>query len=128
MSNVVHPHHYNDHPSGVEVMDYVCLLPFGPGNAVKYIMRRDHKGKPVEDIEKAIYYLNDTIERGRTYRITPHMKAVIRPVIDAEPHPGVKAILACLLTENGNASWWYGADPDLELARDMCIALKEEYL
>jgi hypothetical protein len=50
--------HYNSHPSGVEViewldvMQYPCLF-----TAAKYLTRYEHKGKPVEDLEKALYYL-----------------------------------------------------------------------
>ena len=32
------------------------------GNALKYILRMWHKGKPVEDIKKAMWYLNKIIE------------------------------------------------------------------
>ena len=28
------------------------------GSAVKYIWRHEHKGKPIEDLEKAIWFLN----------------------------------------------------------------------
>ena len=37
-------------------------LPQGhPGNAVKYILRADHKGKPIEDLEKARWYIDREI-------------------------------------------------------------------
>jgi hypothetical protein len=28
------------------------------GSAVKYIWRHEHKGKPIEDLDKAIWFLN----------------------------------------------------------------------
>lgn len=55
--SVNHPAHYNSHPSGVECIELVQWLPFNLGNAVKYLWRKDDKGKPQEDIEKAIWYI-----------------------------------------------------------------------
>lgn len=48
-----HPAHYNSHPSG---------------NAIKYIWRADDKGDPIENLKKAIWYLQDEIGRleGKT--------------------------------------------------------------
>lgn len=57
--NVNHPSHYNDHPSNVETIEIARELPFDLGNAWKYLMRFRYKGKPVEDMEKAVWYLND---------------------------------------------------------------------
>jgi hypothetical protein len=62
-SAVDHPHHYNAHPSGVECIDVVEWMPFNIGNAIKYVWRCDHKGKDIEDLEKAVWYLNREIER-----------------------------------------------------------------
>ncbi len=36
---------------------------FCKGNAVKYIWREDHKGSNIQDLEKAVVYLNWAIER-----------------------------------------------------------------
>jgi len=38
------------------------LKSFACGNALKYIIRHNKKGKPVEDLRKAIFYLNRLIE------------------------------------------------------------------
>ena len=38
-------------------------LGFNLGNAVKYIARHKHKGKPLEDLKKALWYLSREIER-----------------------------------------------------------------
>jgi hypothetical protein len=35
------------------------------GNAVKYILRCDHKNDAVEDLEKAVWYINREIERRK---------------------------------------------------------------
>lgn len=65
-NNVDHPQHYNAHPSGVECIDIVEHLPFNIGNAMKYLWRADQKGRPVEDLKKAAWYINREIERRET--------------------------------------------------------------
>lgn len=63
---VDHPIHYNSHPSGVEVIRITEHLNFCLGNSVKYILRADHKGRPVEDLKKAVWYLQREILRRET--------------------------------------------------------------
>ena len=59
MSNVNHPKHYNSHPSGIEVIEIVRWMEFDTGNSFKYVSREDHKGNSVQDLEKAIFYVDD---------------------------------------------------------------------
>ena len=59
---VNHPAHYNTY-KGVEIIDLVEQMPFNTGNAVKYITRAPFKGKEIEDLKKAIWYINREIER-----------------------------------------------------------------
>lgn len=54
---VNHPRHYTEHPSGVECIQITEHMGFCLGNAVKYIWRADLKGDAVEDLQKAIWYL-----------------------------------------------------------------------
>jgi hypothetical protein len=71
LSSVInHPAHYNelnavckecDHP--IECIDVVREMVFNLGNAIKYIWRCDLKGNPIENLKKAIWYLNDEIKR-----------------------------------------------------------------
>ena len=60
---VNHPDHYN--AGKFEVIDVIddWGLGFSLGNAVKYIARAAHKGKTLEDLKKALWYLNHEIER-----------------------------------------------------------------
>jgi hypothetical protein len=62
---VNHPSHYND--GKIEVIDYIedKNLDFCLGNAVKYISRagKKNKDKEVEDLEKAIWYINRRIKQ-----------------------------------------------------------------
>ena len=53
-----HPSHYTSHPSGVEVIDLTRWHSFVPGNALKYVLRHRHKGRPAEDLAKALWYIN----------------------------------------------------------------------
>lgn len=64
---VDHPVHYNTHPSGVECIEVVRHMGFNLGNVVKYVWRDGIKdtGIPLQDLEKAAWYLNDEIERMR---------------------------------------------------------------
>lgn len=58
-----HPPHYRQ--GKFEVIDIIedQKLGYHDGNAVKYILRHRHKGKPVEDLKKAIWYLNRLIQK-----------------------------------------------------------------
>ena len=69
-NNVDHPAHYNSHPSGIECIEIVRHYPFNVGNAIKYLWRAvlkkdmsmDDNEKEIEDLEKAIWYINDRIK------------------------------------------------------------------
>lgn len=63
MESVNHPKHYVTHPSGIECIEVTEHFNFNLGNAIKYIWRADQKGKPIEDLEKAIWYINREIRR-----------------------------------------------------------------
>lgn len=61
MDNVNHPAHYKGR--GMESIEVIegFDLGFHLGNAVKYILRAGKKGDRVEDLRKAIWYLNREI-------------------------------------------------------------------
>lgn len=66
MSETVnHPAHYN--VGSVEVIDAIEAwdLNFNLGNAVKYIARADHKDNALEDLRKALWYINREIKRRK---------------------------------------------------------------
>ena len=60
---VDHPKHYLTHPSGIECIEIVRHENFNIGNAMKYIWRRNDKGNPEQDLKKAMWYLQDEINR-----------------------------------------------------------------
>ena len=66
MTHPVHsPRHYTSHPSGIECIQITRHMNFNLGNAVKYLWRNGKKdGQPaVQDLEKAIWYIQDEIKR-----------------------------------------------------------------
>lgn len=58
-----HPKHYTEHPSGVECIQVAEHMGFCLGNAMKYIWRADLKGNKIDDLKKAIWYLEREIGR-----------------------------------------------------------------
>ena len=69
---VSHPPHYTwlKELCGVEVIDITRHMDFNLGNSVKYILRSGRKqevgyediDKAIEDLKKAIWYINDEIQ------------------------------------------------------------------
>ena len=64
------PKHYTSHPSGVECIQIAERYNFCIGNAIKYLWRhglKESKGlsgkeKSIQDLEKAVWYINREIE------------------------------------------------------------------
>ena len=60
---VNHPSHYNQ--GQIEVIDYIENIGMGEdfcaGNAIKYISRYKYKEKPLEDLQKAKWYVERLI-------------------------------------------------------------------
>ena len=64
-NNVEHPSHYCT--GKIEVIDFIedKELNYHRGNAIKYIVRAGKKdpSKEIEDLQKAVWYLNREIDR-----------------------------------------------------------------
>ena len=70
---VNHPSHYTwlKELCGIEVIDITRHMNFNLGNCIKYVLRAGHKSeegytekdKTIEDLKKAVFYLNDEINR-----------------------------------------------------------------
>lgn len=73
--NVDHPSHYNQ--GSYEVIDVIedWNLNFCLGNAIKYIARSEYKGNEIEDLEKAVWYLNREIENKKLKKELEEAKA-----------------------------------------------------
>jgi hypothetical protein len=67
--NVNHPPHYNNSPATcecgrrIECIDVTRHYSFNIGNAIKYLWRCDLKGRAVEDLKKAVWYIEDEIAK-----------------------------------------------------------------
>ena len=58
------PAHYRQHPSGVECIEITRHMNFNLGNVYKYVWRAGLKSDdPIEDLEKAAFYLQDELKR-----------------------------------------------------------------
>lgn len=57
------PKHYTSHPSGIECIEITEHMSFNLGNAIKYIWRADLKGKSMEDLKKARWYIEREINK-----------------------------------------------------------------
>lgn len=71
-NSVEHPVHYAwlKDLCGVEPLDICRHLDFNTGNAIKYLLRKDKVDgnktkteKRIEDLRKAIFYINDEINK-----------------------------------------------------------------
>lgn len=61
---VSHPAHYT--LGKIEVYDFIKAwdLSFAEGNVVKYVVRAPHKGKQLQDLKKARWYLDQLIKEA----------------------------------------------------------------
>lgn len=72
-SQVDHPRHYNEHPSGVECIDVVEGLTFNMGNAIKYLWRAGLKESepPGKDFDKAVWYVRREVALIKETGVVP---------------------------------------------------------
>ena len=71
----INPDYYKSHPSGVECIDITRHYCFSVGNAIKYLWRAGLKTeeglqdreKEIEDLRKAVWYINDRIEQLKNH-------------------------------------------------------------
>lgn len=72
--NVNHPPHYNNSPAKcecgrrIECIDITRHMAFNIGNAVKYLWRCELKGNTLEDLKKAVWYIQDEIKEREKSR------------------------------------------------------------
>lgn len=65
---VNHPTHYVSHPSGIECIQITEHMGFNLGNAIKYVWRADLKNDAIEDLEKAVWYIQREISKRETFK------------------------------------------------------------
>lgn len=73
---VNHPAHYR--AGGIEVLDIIHAfqLGFSGGNVIKYLLRAGRKSEETkgEDLQKAMFYLNDMIVNESGFSFTDEQK------------------------------------------------------
>lgn len=65
MGSDMNQSHYKKHPSGIECIQITEHMGFCLGNAIKYIWRAGLKDDEIEDLEKAIWYIQREIDNKR---------------------------------------------------------------
>lgn len=99
-ASVFNPSHYRSHPSGVECIDIIRNMPFSQGNAIKYCWRAGMKDEDLQDLTKALWYINDCIENKvvmYNYLEDPKMVAMFYQWFDAEPAGYRKLVITYLV-------------------------------
>jgi len=61
---VHHPKHYTEDPSGVECIQLTSLLPCCLSNSLKYLWRCGKKDEDLQELKKALFYINYSIENN----------------------------------------------------------------
>lgn len=81
---VNHPPHYAVTPEGVsrECIEFTRTMPFSQGNAFKYVYRLGNKVNSVEDLNKALFYLDDALVNGPIVGLGDSQTSHIDPCTD----------------------------------------------
>lgn len=94
------PPHYTSHGSGVEVIEITRHCSFDIGNAIKYIMRHEHKGSAKQDLDKALWYLNDHLKNfGDKFHVSKPFRKALCKWLDYEASFGENSrymLIECL--------------------------------
>lgn len=79
---VNHPTHYNK--GGIEAIDIIEAydLNFRLSNVLKYVLRHNDKGKPIEDLKKALFYLKRDIDKKEQELAETKKKESLTPPTD----------------------------------------------
>jgi len=83
--SVNHPKHYNSHPAGIECIDIIRHYTCDIANALKYLWRaglkaelgKDDADKEIEDLKKALWYIEDYrkhVNKRSTYTLVKAAK------------------------------------------------------
>lgn len=63
MSNPIQPNHYQGFTGGAQPIDIAEHVGFNLGNVIKYASRAGRKDDRLQDLHKALYYLQREIQR-----------------------------------------------------------------
>lgn len=104
-NGVDHPHHYNNHPSGVECIEIIRHMTFDTGCVFKYLFRYTDKDG-AKDLKKARWYMNDMIKSKvlLDHRLPTHVLNLLNRVFIAEQDPKLKVVWGAFLMYLKNPS------------------------
>jgi len=71
---VNNPRHYTSHPSGIDCIQITEHMGFNLGNAIKYVWRSDLKNDAIEDLNKAIWYIQREIDRRKKQKLDAYLQ------------------------------------------------------
>lgn len=63
MADAINPQHYQGFTGGVQPIDIAEHVGFNLGNVIKYAARAGKKDNRLQDLHKALYYLQREIQR-----------------------------------------------------------------
>lgn len=84
------PNHYTRSHPGMECIELTADTSFCLGNAIKYLWRYHSKGRPVEDLEKARWYLCHVIDHDEKIAWTRQQHAILDTLATIPPSPTPK--------------------------------------
>lgn len=89
---VNHPTHYTDVVPGIECIEVVKHFSFTRGNAIKYLWRAGAKGDVVEDLRKAVWYIESEIAEltGARREAAPRALVTFHEVVPEELAVAIK--------------------------------------
>lgn len=115
MSNdaVKNPAHYTGHPSGIECIQITEHMGFNLGNSMKYIWRCDLKTNAIEDLKKAIWYIEREVKKREAFLMSDEKFKT-----GATRDPGVERAAVAIfaqrmiekLQQNSDKAHWGEAD------------------
>lgn len=128
---VNHPKHYNQHPAGIECIEVIRHYTCDIANALKYLWRaglkpemgKEDAEKEVEDLKKALWYVEDyqnqtflhhiaeakpKLMRSYVREVTGHIIAEIIMGYDRHVALAISALLRIGLVVNGMVYNMYG--------------------
>lgn len=75
------PNHYTRSHPGMECIELTADTSFCLGNCCKYLWRYKSKGRPVEDVEKARWYLCHVIDRCENIAWTRQQRDILTALV-----------------------------------------------
>lgn len=111
------PNHYTRSHPGMECIELTADTSFCLGNAIKYLWRYKSKGRPLEDLEKARWYLCRVIDHDEKIAWTRQQHAILDTLANDPAIPDAEALRFSLSGYSANRTSM-GRLNDIEI--DIC--------